>query len=407
MRKNSILLLTKDAMCVDYLPCYGNRYWKGKTPNLDALVEKGTLYTRYYTVAPSSNMSYLAMCTGKFPYELGISNYVHLEKDYEALTLFDRAYEFGYSCHILWDETWMADVAYARCYGKHTVFHPIKDLGKGVGSYFKHEGFLVPDEDEVQRSLQKLREELDQIAASDESIFLWIHLPHDINGRVSFGGDIYVYDEMIGILREYFSDDYIYISADHGNMNGHEGVLGYGFHCRENEIRIPLISPRKGGLAVCDELMCNVDTYDLIFGSEIPVREHVFSDTKYYAQPNRILAIIKGKYKYLYYKDNGTEELFDLFWDPKEQFSLISDMHHDIARNADYPAREHFFYDSWDKLPQVRDDFRKLRASMWRDLSKGQKIYRKCRRFAGKVYRAPKKAMKKVKDVLGGTNERK
>lgn len=396
MKKNSILLLTKDALCTDYLPCYGNQFWKGKTPNLDELVRKGTLYTRYYTAAPSSNMSYLAMCTGKFPYELDIASYVHLTEDYQGETLFDRADQMGYECHILWDDAWTVDIAYARCYGKNTVFHPIVGLQEAVGPHFPHEGKLIPDDEKVQNAVKLLREELDLISATDGSVFLWIHLPHVINGRVGFGGDIDIYDDMIGLLRGYFSDDNIYISADHGNMNGHDGVLGYGFNGRENEIQIPLITPRKYGMAVCNALMCNVDTYDLIFGNTLPEREFVFSDTAYYAQDHRILSIIKGKYKYMYYKATEKEELFDLFWDPKEQFNLISDMHYDPMRKKTYPACEHYFYDSWDDLPEVRDDFRAIRASMWRDLSSREKTYRKIRHLGGKIYRAPRKALKKV-----------
>ena len=319
MKNNSILLLTKDAMCTDYLPCYGNQYWKGKTPNLDELVSKGTLFTRYYTAAPSSNMSYLAMSTWKYCHELDIATYVHLTKDYEGTTMFDRAKERGFARHILWDDAWTPDIAYCRCYGAETVFHPIKGLRQGVGSHYKHEGFLTPDDTKVENSLRMLREELDAISNTDESVFLWIHLPHVINGRVGFGGDIDVFDDIIGMMREYFSDEHIYISADHGNMNGHEGVLGYGFDGREAEIRIPLITPRKKGLAVCDALMSNIDTDALLFSDEIPARDHIFSDTAYYAQEHRILNIIKGRYKYVFHKADGQEELFDLFWDPNEQ----------------------------------------------------------------------------------------
>ncbi len=391
MKSNSILLLTKDAMCTDYLPCYGNQYWKGKTPNLDELVEKGTLYTRFYTAAPSSNMSYLAMSTGKYPYELDISTYVHLTKDYEGVTLFDRAKERGFSCHILWDDAWTPDIAYCRCYGEGTVFHPISGLRQGVGSHYKHEGFLVPDDSKVENSLRMLREEMNLISSADESVFLWIHLPHVINGRVSFGGDIDVFDDVIGMMREYFRDDCIFISADHGNMNGHEGVLGYGFDGREDEIRIPLITPRRNDLNVCDALMCNIDMFEIVFESAVLERTLVFSDTAYYGQDHRILSILKGKYKYVYHKKDGTEELFDLSWDPKEQFSLMSDLYYDKAREESYPAREHYFYDSWNELPAIRDDFRRIRASMWRDLSPGEKAHRKVRSLGGKAYRKLRK----------------
>ncbi len=395
MKKNSILLLTKDAMCTAYLPCYGNQFWKGKTPNLDELVEKGTLYTRFYTAAPSSNMSYLAMSTGKYPYELDISTYVHLNKDYEGVTMFDRAKEKGYECHILWDDAWTPDIAYCRCYGEGTVFHPIVGLRQGVGSHYKHEGFLVPDDEKVKHSLSMLREEMDKISSTEESVFLWIHLPHVINGRVGFGGDIDVFDDVIGMMREYFSDNHIVISADHGNMNGHNGILGYGFHGRENEIRIPLITPRREDLTVCDKLMCNIDMYSILFEGSFPERDYIFSDTAYYAQEHRILNIVKGKFKYVYHKKDGKEELFDLWWDPNEQYNLISDIHYDEFRKEFYPASEHYFYDSWDQLPAVREDFRTLRTSMWRELSDREKRKRKIRSAGGKAYRKLRKAIHK------------
>lgn len=397
MKTNSILLLTKDAMCVDYLPCYGNQYWKGKTPNLDELAAKGTVYTRYYTAAPSSYMSYLAMSTGKFPHELNVAEYVELSEDYKDITLFDQARRLGYSCHILWDDSWQPGVAYGRCYGKETVFHPIVGLRQGVGPHYPHKGFLTPNEQLVESTLQQLRREIDAIDSLDESIFLWIHLPHVINGRVGFGGDIDVFDTVVGMMREYFSDDHIYISADHGNMNGQDGILGYGFHGRESEIKIPLITPRRNGLERCDSLMSNIDSYSILFEHKIPERDHVFSDTKYYAQDGRILSILKGKYKYMYYKDNGGEELFDLSWDPNEQFNLISDLYTDTDRNLRYPAREHYFYNAWEALPGVREEFRAIRESMWRDLTKKQKIKQKIRRKGSRILRSLRRVLSKLR----------
>ena len=40
--KNKIILITKDVLRSDYLPVYGNKYWK--TPNIDKLAEKGTIF---------------------------------------------------------------------------------------------------------------------------------------------------------------------------------------------------------------------------------------------------------------------------------------------------------------------------------------------------------------------------
>lgn len=41
--RESIIFITKDAFCKDYLPCYGNQYWSGHTPNIDKLVENGSV----------------------------------------------------------------------------------------------------------------------------------------------------------------------------------------------------------------------------------------------------------------------------------------------------------------------------------------------------------------------------
>ena len=65
----------------------------------------------------------------------------------------------------------------------------------------------------------------------------------------------------------------------------------------------------------------------------------------------------------------------------------MSDMHYDKARKDSYPAREHYFYDRWDELPAVREEFRQLRASMWRELTPQEKAYKKVRSLGGRVYR--------------------
>ena len=48
-------------------------------------------------------------------------------------------------------------------------------------------------------------------------------------GRSGYGGDIDGFDKCIGMLRQYFDDDSIWISADHGNMDGYKDKFSYGF----------------------------------------------------------------------------------------------------------------------------------------------------------------------------------
>ena len=102
----NILLITKDAMCKDYLPIYGNTYWKGKTPNIDELAQKGTVFNRHITAAPSTVMAFRAMVTGKFAHEQPFSNYKPKEIPSNDTDLFEVAANLGYQGHIIWDSAW-------------------------------------------------------------------------------------------------------------------------------------------------------------------------------------------------------------------------------------------------------------------------------------------------------------
>lgn len=369
MNKKNILLLTKDAFCKAYLPCYGNQYWKGKTPNIDELVEKGTKFNNFITAAPSSNMSYLSMFTMKYPYTLPIKTYEPLPDDFKYETLFDVMYNAGYMPHILWDEAWgRIDVAYSRCYGKFTTFHNMPDFRQPVGCKYPHDKF-VRDEKRIEEGLKELLKELESFANSNHPIFLWCHLPHVLKGCVSYGSDIDVLDRYVQVFRKYFDDSNIFISADHGNMNGLKGILCYGFHVYEPAINIPLITPRLENLSVCDMPVSNTDILDLILYRNIPRKKIVYSDSAYYAQENRKLAIVYGKYRYIYNKRSNTEELYDIDWDSNQNYNLISNDYDDKDRKACSPAIDYYFYPFWDDLDEIRKIVRAEKCRIWKNES--------------------------------------
>lgn len=373
MNKESILFLTKDALCKDYLPIYGNQFWKGKTPNLDELAEKGTVYNNFFTAAPSSSMSYLSMFSRKYPYQQEIKKYVYLDKQYPGRTLFDEAYDMGFECHVIWDATWekMA-YGYTRCYGKHTTIHDLAEIKQPVGSHYLHEGKLTRSKEKEELAFERVRNEVEAISKTDRKVFIWCHLPHVLNGRISYCDDIDLYDRYIGMFRSYFLDDYIFLSADHGNMNGLKGKIGYGFDVYDKNIRIPFISPRIDNMEVCNIQISNINVFELIFNHQIVESPVIFSDSTYYAQPNRKLAIVFGKYRYIYNKKTGVEELYDVEWDPNQQFSLISDAVYDIDRKVSSPACEYYFYPYWDKLPAIREKLRNEKNRIWREPTKKQ-----------------------------------
>lgn len=374
MNKNSILLLTKDAFCKAYFPCYGNFYWQGKTPNLDALVVKGTKFNNFITAAPSSNMSYLSMFTMKYPYTLPIKDYSPLPENFSEETLFDKLKKLGFENHILWDEAWaVMDLKFSRCYGTDTTFHNMPKFRQPVGCKYPHDK-LSNNEVLAEEGLRELREELSKFCSSDKKVFLWCHLPHVLKGRKCYGSDLDLYDRYLAVFREYFSDDNIFISADHGNMNGLKGKLCYGFDVYEPSINIPLITPRLEGLRECSDPISNIDLYSLIVERTIPRKQFIYSDSAYYAQPNRKLAVVYGKYRYIYNKYTDTEELYDIEWDPNQNFNLMLDNYDDPDRHVSSPAIDYYFYPEWDNLPMVRETLRNEKNRIWRTETRKQKI---------------------------------
>lgn len=378
MNKDSILFLTKDAMCKDYLPIYGNKYWEGKTPNMDELAKKGTVYNNFFTAAPSSSMSYLSMFTRKYPYQQEIRTYVPLNKPYQGKTLFDDAYDMGFECHVIWDATWKTMAyGYTQCYGKHTTIHYLAEIKQPVGSHYLHEGLLCRNKEKEEMAFEKVRKEVEEIVNTDKKVFIWCHLPHVLNGRISYCDDIDLFDKYIGMFRTYFQDENIFLSADHGNMNGLKGKIGYGFDVYDKNIRIPFISPRIDDLEICDKQVSNINVFELIFKRQIVDSPITFSDSAYYAQPKRKLAVMSGRYRYIYNKKTKTEEFYDVEWDPYQQFNMISDSIYDVDRNVTTPAREYYFYPYWDEIPEIIKRLRVAKDSIWRDAPKSQELFEK------------------------------
>ena len=362
--KKRILLYTKDAMCRNYLPIYGNQFWKGKTPNLDELAEKGTVFMNCYTAAPSTAMSFLGMSTQKFPYQLDIHDYTPLKKEFKD-NIYNRAEKRGYRCHIIWDERW-DNIAnnYSNCYGNAQI-HSLPNLGQPVGMHFPHKEPLYPDDTKVIDVYERI-EKVVLSVLDEEQLFLWVHLPHVMNGRISYGGDIDIFDNILGMLRKYFPDDSIYVGADHGNMNGSHGTLAYGYDAYDQAIRIPLITPRLECGPIMQDCFSMVDIYKLMFENKLTRRKMIFVDTAYYRQPHRKLAIISGTYKYIYNKQDGSEELYDVAFDPYEGINLLNDVYKDTNRNLVYPLRDLLTYPEWDELHLFLDEAREEKKRIWK-----------------------------------------
>lgn len=382
--KNIVFLLTKDCMSKDSLTVYGNKYWKNKTPNIDELAANGTVYNRHYCVGGSTSMSLTGMLSGHYPYEF-TSRKVYTEvKQSEFPSIYDYFQSHGYECHLIWDRFWQKTIwSKIGEFGDESkiIVHSL-DIAEYTGSGKANENDVLVDDDE------KLNETLNQIFNAinkidlDKKQFIWMHLPHVLRGRRCYVEDMDAFDKIVGFVREKVGDDSIIISTDHGHMNMHKGKVGYGFDVYEPIINIPLITPRYNNLSKVDYLTANLDIiYACAQRQPLPKREYVICDTQYYWQPKRVIGIVKGKYKYIFNKKDGSEELYDLDFDPEENYNILIERYYDTDRKKTLYYDEHFYYPYRIEALSELNELRRIKIEMYQEQSKKSKLYNGLKKF--------------------------
>lgn len=373
----NIIFISKDACNKHALPVYGNRYWK--TPNIDALAAKGTVFNRHYTAAASTAMAFTSMSLGKYCYETGRRVYKN-EKSINGNTLFDKLYDLGYEIHIMWDDTYTSFAeTHFKCEGLHTQIHSLHAIKQQISAHKKGQfDDMTFDDSETQVALDLIKSEFQKIKDNaQKDIFIWFHLPHVMRGRQGYGSDIDVYDKVIGIARDLFGDDDIFISADHGHMNGWKDKYHYGYDVEEEAICIPLIGPKVNGVPKIDFPTSTLQMLDILHYRKIEPLDYVMCETAYYAQPKRKIAIVKGKYKYSYNKETDKEYLYDLDFDPEENHNLVYPEFYDTDRFLWYSTSQCFYYPYWDTAMDVLQEIRSIKEGMWKNGTVFEEFYNK------------------------------
>lgn len=358
-----ILLISKDAVSKDYLPTYGNKYWK--TPNIDELALKGTVFNRHYTVAASTAMAFYSMITSEYCYLTNCMDYGD-ERPFIGKTLFDKFSENGFNTYLIWDKSYTSFAKdHLKIIDDKTNLIDLNIIPKIPPHQQGIFDDLTYNDDETKIAMKEIYECLKKLSNKDEKAFIWIHLPHVLAGRNSYCSDIDLFDEVVGYGRELFGDDAIFVSADHGNMDGKNGKFGYGFDLNEPVVCIPLIAPRINEQSQIDYVTSNLHLYEIL--NRNPVKEEiVVTDTAYYCQPKRKLAIIKGEYKLIYCKEKKRFELYDVIWDPHEKYNLYYPEFYDIDRLTWYSLNQRFFYPKWQEALKAKEILVKEFNRIWR-----------------------------------------
>ena len=279
---------------------------------------------------------------------------------------------------------------FSKVYGSEaTKFHNL-DIGQKVGPHKIDISKIEPNE--KKKSLQLIIKNVDSLLEKDK-LFIWVHLPHVLKGCTGYGSDIDLFDIFIGEIRKRFNDNSIFITADHGHMNIEKGIPVYGFHVYEGAIKIPLITPRINGIDKVTYPTSNIQLKDIILNNRLEKQEFIYSDSQYYLQENRKLAIIKGNYKYIYNKSDKSEELYDIQFDPNENVNLLIDKFYDRNRLKYYNLEEIYYYPYWNNIQNIYHELKNEKVRIWKEGSLLAKT-------AYQVYSFKKKGFTNIRKIL-------
>ena len=400
MKHLNKILITKDVLKADYLPCYGNKIWK--TPNIDELVEKGTIFKRHYTAAPSTAMAVTSMFSGLYPHQIKRKEYVEVSQFNQTKTLFDELEELGYSTNVIWPFEWVEKAwKYSKVFSDNTNIFNLKKFAQDITPHQAQGNDIKPNPEKTNAIINELLKTIDNCFNSNDPIFIWIHLPHVINGRTGYGSDIDLLDKIVGEIRKRFSDNGIYLSADHGHMNCKKGIPVYGFHLYEDAIQIPLITPKIQNKNEISHPTSNTQLKDIILNDKIEEQEYIFSDSQYYLQENRRFAVIKDNYKYIYNKKKQTEELYDLFHDPEENINLLLNNFFDKNRENYYYLHQIHYYPHWDRAKKIFSELQDQKNRIWKQGTFLQELIIKINNLRKTGFLMIKNYMKRNKSATG------
>ena len=126
-----------------------------------------------------------------------------------------------------------------------------------------------------------------------------------------------------------------------------------------------MITPKIDGRSEVFDLTSNVDLIDLVAFNRIPKHEYVLSDTAYFEQAHRKLAIIKGNYKFVYDKMKKTISLYDIDYDPSENIDLNKRIMFDSDRRRYVVTSQVLYYPYWDNVQSVLTSMNGIFNSIW------------------------------------------
>ncbi len=347
----NVLMITLDTTRSDRLGCYG--YAQAKTPTLDALAARGTLFENAFAQAPLTLPSHCSMMTGRYPREHGVRDNGRnaLGTDHPALAaiLKEKGYATG---------AFVASFVLDSRYGLDRGFDVYNDdMGEAT---FKTQqlAWQQPANVVADRALEWLP------TVADRPFFAWVHFydahhpyapPAEFRGpdMQPYDGELAFIDAQVRRLMDWLEASrltdrtVVLVVGDHGEAFGEHGENGHSNFLYNVNIKVPMIFAHPGVIPVGKRQPALVEVLDVfptllqLFGFEPPKTlmsrsiAAAFGGSKLpdgavYSESNFVYdsfgwaeqrTLITSRWKYI---STARPELFDRSADPGEKENLIA-----------------------------------------------------------------------------------
>ena len=381
--KPNVVIFLIDALCPDHLGCYG--YERDTSPHIDQFASTGIIFKNCFAQSSWTKPSVASMFTSLYPSSHGS---YQIDGDLEegmrigpnAVTLAEILRSHGYATAAFSDmghvsKTFGFDAGFDSFYNLYefakkingntpikTTINPIYEYLKNnvnrpnflyIHTVYPHDPYAPPEEynifsqpgssfnGDIRQAL------LDKIPVNrDEVISLY-------DGEILYSDTLF--RQFLEKLEELNIRDnsVIILLADHGeplNQNNH-GFWRHGNALYDEDIKIPLIIsfPKKNRIkGSVNAIVQSIDIMPTILdylniampqkiqgkslmplllkkSSSLNSEGYVFCElNKYQDERSAIYAYRTDKFKYIFNKSTGKEELYDIIHDPEEAYNLTS-----------------------------------------------------------------------------------
>jgi arylsulfatase A-like enzyme/tetratricopeptide (TPR) repeat protein len=288
----NVLLITIDTLRYDRVGIYSQKYVK--TPNIDKLALKSTLFLRAFSHNPVTLPAHVNILTGLSPLYHGISDNTGFRLGDNFLTMAEffknKSFETG---------AFIGAFPLDSRFGLNQGFDVYDD---NYGTHNSLDFFFV------ERKADKVIElAMKWIGERDGKWFSWIHLfdphqpylppkPYDQEySNDLYSGEVAFVDNELGRLfdllekKKLMDNTIIVFTSDHGEALGEKGESTHAYFAYNNTILIPLFLYIPGGEAKkIKENVCHIDIFPTLC-------DLLNQDIPSHLQGESMLPIMKGK----------------------------------------------------------------------------------------------------------------